>query len=413
VPLAKSLWEADNELKQDFTTLSGWIADNIESMDIGDKSISQTLEADAETADRYDLIQEISTSKKQGSPETFRFSFGDLNDKAIGFKVKGTEVYLSLATNRKLPFIEAMNEDGESEFVSTINLYFASPGAAKLAAEVLKSAIPLYKTKLAERMPNATSTEEVLSMLAEAMVDFNAGEEQLSQMLEDQCATTYQLTTQDDKGTEEESFAFHLEDLDADNVNIKKGKNGLEIYAKTKQSLKYIQLSEDGELKSYTNQVAFMAPSVESARLIAQLLPSAIKSCKREITGKDLDWLTKALQNISTVDPELSQELSLVEDNACKGLFTFTKTAKKMVSMQHEFNWHDLSEKNTKMLIKGTSVQVELSTNANEKIISLYENEADLEFTNEITFYMPDIETAKLTLATVKQQIEGCKEENK
>lgn len=65
------------------------------------------------------------------------------------------------------------------------------------------------------------------------------------------------------------------------------------------------------------------------------------------------------------------------------------------------------------MLIKGTSVQVELSTNANEKIISLYENEADLEFTNEITFYMPDIETAKLTLATVKQQIEGCKEENK
>ena len=123
-------------------------------------------------------------------------------------------MYLSLATNRKLPFIEAMNEDGESEFVSTINLYFASPGAAKLAAEVLKSAIPLYKTKLAERMPNATSTEEVLSMLAEAMVDFNAGEEQLSQMLEDQCATTYQLTTQDDKGTEEESFAFHLEDLD-------------------------------------------------------------------------------------------------------------------------------------------------------------------------------------------------------
>ncbi|MEM6376804.1 MAG: hypothetical protein AAF705_01250, partial [Bacteroidota bacterium] len=336
-------------------------------------------------------------------------SFGDLNNKGIGFKVKGTEVYLTMETNRKVPFIEALDEEGKSEFVSSMNLYFESPGAAKLAAEVFKSAIPFYKQKLATRMPAVDTSEAVMPLLTEALIDFNAGDDQLTQTLGENCATKYQLSIQNEKAAREEAFTLHLEDLDANNVFIKKGKNGLEVNAKTRQSLKYIQFSRDGEVKSYTNQIDFVAPNVEAARLIAHLLPNAIKACKREIQAEDLDWLGVALEKISTLEPELSQSLSKVDDNDCKGLFTFTKSGKKTVSVQHEFNWHDLAEKNVKLLVKGTSIQIDLNTNSNEKIISVYEDEADLEFTNEITFRMPDIESAKITLATVKQQIKACK----
>ncbi|HKK77524.1 MAG TPA: hypothetical protein VJ953_20760 [Saprospiraceae bacterium] len=406
IPLAAKVWKADNQLQNNFGVILEWLATNINTVEMGDTRVSQTLEQSAEIADRFFFYYESMEDGEQEETGKYNLSLGDLDEKNIDFDIKGTEVYLSIPTDGKRDFIEYTEGEEETEYVSSIDFFFSTPGAAKLAQEALEMFIPLCREKIQQRMPD--TGDQAPQLLAQAISDFNKGEVEVNQSLVGNCQVVYQRQLAEGGSEENTLFTFHLEDLATEEIEIDVEDYWVGLELETRDSKDYIQIQEDGELQNYEDKLTFFADGVENARLIMYLLPAAVEQCQRTVQGRDLAWLSEQLAQIEQQTEEYGQQLETAEGDSCKAIFTLTEFGRNTSNSVYEFNWADLSVKRMEMDIRGTEIQLDLKTNNNDKIINLYEDDEELEYTDELTFLLPNVEAAKVSMATIQAQIKTC-----
>ncbi|MGB3618159.1 MAG: hypothetical protein WBA12_08570, partial [Catalinimonas sp.] len=268
-------------------------------------------------------------------------------------------------------------------------------------AAALREVIPLAAADARARLPAVNGVEEGLALLAKQIGDFDRPDGRVVQTLTPGCLTTYTRVEKDDD-EEEKVFRFDLQDLKPGSVEIEMTRGNITVTADTRDRLKYVQRTYDGEAESYDDEVAFWMPDLPGAKRLAHALRETIPLCDRTVEPQPFEWLSEAVVDGSTED-----EAQTLEGDGCAAVMTVREDDDKE---RYDFNWFDLDARRTKLEVKGTQVQVKLRTRSDEKIIQREDEDGDVDYVDEVILTFADVETAKQVSATIKAMIDECQE---
>ncbi len=257
----------------------------------------------------------------------------------------------------------------------------------------------------------STSPSETLLQLANTQKKFSREKTDYDQTLKTDCLTQLTLKETAEKKNDLEEYVFHLGDLNEKSTALEIQGRSVTVEVGTLEQNKFIGYSLNGIGKNYENKVSFRFPDVEQARLFEYLLPLAINQCRQTPIARDFNWLKKCLSESEKAEAGLSQKLEIQAAEAtCKWKFTRIETGEKKTEEEiSEFNLYDLDPKLVVISVSGRSITIKLKTKYNQKIISRYEN-GKPSYTAELTFVMPDLESAKVFKVSLIALVDGCKQ---
>ena len=97
------------------------------------------------------------------------------------------------------------------------------------------------------------------------------------------------------------------------------------------------------------------------------------------------------------------------DDDSCALTWERTETLKKGVrEVKIAFALSDLDPQQLALETKGKQVLVTARTRGNEKILKQYTDQEKLTFVSELLWPMPDLETGRQALATLRAQVAAC-----
>ncbi len=218
-----------------------------------------------------------------------------------------------------------------------------------------------------------------------------------------------------DQGSTETSFILYPVDISLDDLGIKVSGNKLSVNLVTDKG-KYIKNSENGKLQNFTGttQILFLDP-LEAKNFMAAIRFLKTNSMDETRSGmsKDeaIDFLSGNIQNIDLPDEKYEQKLEFKAEGKCQVSFARKETDKKGASIEYtyEFNVSDIHPENSKFIIKGEILAINLITNGNEKLIKPYKNGEAGDFVDDFFIYVDDVLLAKKTLAAFASLSKACR----
>jgi hypothetical protein len=122
-------------------------------------------------------------------------------------------------------------------------------------------------------------------------------------------------------------------------------------------------------------------------------------------------FLSENIQNIELPEDQYEQKIELDGEENCIMSFSRVETDSKGASDLYifEFNISDIHPDNSKIIIKGEIIAINLVTLGSEKLIKPYKNSEAGNFVDDLLIYVDDILLAKKTLAAFATLTEGCK----
>lgn len=411
IVLAKQLWEKEGVVPTTYDALKPFIVDLLgEEVAFDDESYVQTLEAKADSKTRFSLRQRKVSDKGTEESPLYIFDFADINAGGLDIEVKGNEIYVEVPCVDKKDFIETL-EDGETDFASALKIYVNSFEDAQILSDALRKFTDLCVKIEEGNQPNFATGEEALKYLNSLIKDFKFNEESISQQADCQCFFEIDVTVTEADKQEQQRLIVDLSDLSANNIEIKVASKGISVVLPVRDKQNFIMVYENGEQENYDDELAIRVPDVPTAKAMRYAFSKAIGTCKDGITVQDFDWLSKEAEMAYT-DGETSAKLSLPESgNNCKWAYTITEEGEKGQKIErYEFNLSDLNEKEVALATKGKTAFVIASTKFKERVISLYNEDGEAEYENEVSFTVADIRSGKTFIGTLMRMIEGCVE---
>ncbi|MEO0569779.1 MAG: hypothetical protein AAF066_18780, partial [Pseudomonadota bacterium] len=168
-------------------------------------------------------------------------------------------------------------KDGEQEnYTDEFKIYINSVEAAIISIKDIENIISSCKSSLENAKVSSKST--ALKQLTAAIKPISINRDNYEQAFEivsqKDGLVKFTKIFSDEKKSREQIYEFGFEDINPRSVKMEtKGKN-VQVELKTKYLEKIIKAYEDGEIKSYENELVIEAESVENARKIVMLLKS-------------------------------------------------------------------------------------------------------------------------------------------
>lgn len=413
IPAAEKAWESENELPSDFDGLFDFIKSNVGTAEQGEEDrVEQSINQHSDFSDKISLSVEKFDKKGLEAKTGYDFSLGDLNSSNVKLQIKKEEVSLQIATRGKLKYIESVDKDGETKFTDKSELFFETPEQAVLVKKALESLIPLAAKKAEARLPSPSTAAEANKLLQSQLKKVIIKDKTFEQSLTfENDQAVFKITTTKDGKSEDDRRYFDFGDFSG-RPDSDIDKTSATVSIKTNKSKKYVQVFENEERKNYDNEVVFYAHDVETHRQIMALLPIILKENRGAIAPGDFDWLSKEVEKISEVDPELTQTIEKSDPDApCKVRLKLTEsTDKKSEEILSEFNLYDIDPRSIEMDVKGKDVLVVGKTVGKDEIIQQYKDNGKLTFQKEISIPVRNIAAGKKMEVSLRKLIEGCKQ---
>lgn len=414
IPIAQETWEEEDipVALDDMKAMQAWLSEHIKTIQIDDEYFHQNIKFAAEMSDMLHFTLEEVNSKGEKDQTDFKFSLGDLNEASANLEVKGKQLYVECSTHRNSKFIQVLRNGELKNYENNVQFFTNDIDEARRLLLVLQKLIPLCKTQQEERL---TSLEQsnTFGVFVKQIQSFKDDKHQYVQQISDHdnCLNTYSLAKENERGSDEYLYKFNFADLNDRKVEINVSGTEIAIPVLTKKLYsenKLIQYYKDGALQNYQDDFELLFPTIESAKIASYALPSIITNCKTTIAPEDINWLIMQVQKIEESASEVTQALEIKTDAPCKYVFTRIETGKKEVEEQvFEFNLHDLDAGSLELEVKGTQVKLIVNTIYKEEIIKLYEK-GEASYTNNVEMLLPDVETAKKAIETMKNLIQKC-----
>ncbi len=410
IPLAYAAWEKEIHLPTDRGGLMNWLKEQISTIEVGKESIRQKLEISEEYPDR--IRMQVDKTDSKGNTATFiqNWSFGDIHSPSLKMNIKGKQVFVEAKTRRNLDYIQLSKEDGSNSFDNRFQIYAENPDKAKILLLAIDKLLPLAEEALKQRLPKAITKEKALEGLTAVVQSFNDGKNSYEQSIQADCQTQYIISKQSEKNSNSRTYLFHFEDLNKSAIKIKVGKSTIEIGTSTTQKQKLIQLSE-GDKSKFQGNLSFIVPDVETARKMEYFLAAVIDYCPQEIHPQSFEWLAEEVKTVFFQDKEISQSLQLTDGNTCQLIYQRTEAGKKdILEENYELNWSDINENEIALTIDKNQPAINLEAVYKEKIFKYYNSKDKMDYRNEFTVFVKDIQTGKLAVKTVKDLVKRCRQ---
>lgn len=401
VAAAKIAWEASVKLpKDDLAALQSWLEQHIKDVSSDKQSVKQSLKKSGTYKDRALLTSEENDGKKTTELQS-DFSWGDFNENGAELKISGKEV--TVIAKSKNDYVRTQQGSVMKGYEDEVKFAAVNPTEGTILQMAIQKIIPLAKKELQNRVPKVASKEEGFKILKDRLKDVKVNESGYSQKIEPACATTYSLKSEVKGKTVDENFKFNFGDLTDFKLSV--SKEVIKIASKVQDSKKYIQVTKDGTLQNYDNNVEFVAGDIEDARYLIEALPAIAKGCKGNVTAGDFNWLASKVKSIE--NPK--QELVLQDGDKCKWKLTSTASdSKKTVETVLEFNLYDIDPNKIEVDVSGKTVGIMGNTINKEKFIK-QTKDGKPTFTSETNLVVNTIEDAQKGVATFKALVGGCK----
>jgi len=410
IPIAKKTWEESVELPQELKPLLNWLQVEVGQVNVGDKSIEQSLSLSPDYPDRIAL--EVTETDAKGKVENYvqRWSFGDIHNPSLKMNIKGKLVFVEAKTQRTLKYIEQIDEEGNKSFESSFRLYTESPDKAAALLLALDKILSLARKAQQARMQEVSTPADALTNLVDLIQPFELSESRYTQQLSPDCLSTYTIEMQEKNKDKSEQYQFHFEDFNPSTIKVKIRKSLLEVEVGTKQKKKFIQVV-DNESIAYQNKLSLKLPDVETARKTVHLLKMVIEECPQEIPVQSFDWLNQAIMSISDLNPSITQSLEMASDNNCHVTFQKSEAKKKeTLEETYDFNWGDVNEKVIELDLQKNQPVLILTANRNQEIFSYSSSKGKMDYEKDFSILIKDIQTGKIAVATAKDLVKKCKE---
>lgn len=407
IPIAETLWKEAINLPTGLESLLDWTGQRIGNVSVNNKTYQQNWAAD--DASQHRVVFTLEEEKE--AVKTFKFSLADLLQESIQTKIKGNEVLLEVGTSQKKSFIRIEDNGVLSDYDNQFTIRTNYPDEAQEIIFAFKEMLPLARAQAEEEYSvSFSNVEEGLSAIQGTITSFNDGTSLFEPSIQADCQTELKLKTTADSKSEENTYLFHLSDMDPQSLDIEVKKTEISIFMRADNRVNLIQHFEGDEQQNYANSLNIPVENIPTAKTLMAQLRYVIENCVNEVEVKDLDWLAQTLGEADI--PELTQQLEKQEaDDACKLAFAATKdNGKKVTSEKYEFNLYDLDADDLSLQVKGKQVLVNLETKSKEKIINQYSDGEKLSYVNNFDLELKDIPMAKNVVYTLKAMIKSCQE---
>ena len=393
----------------------GFVKDHLGEVRISKDLFSNSLNFDNSPSGLVDLM--ITTSESDGTSERTNYAFylADMIGN-LKFEVSKSSITLKMETKNKRAFIREMKDGKVTAYSSALGFHIADIDTARDIINALEHAIRNSQEKIQE----FNNIGEVGSWFSEHVgtieIDGNAYQQKLSidQENENQLIIEKKLVESDGTGTETK-FILYPEDISLDKLDIKVSGKKLLVPLVTGTN-KYIKNFEDEQLQDFTSSVEILF----SDPLLAKNCMAAIRFLKENTVAEERTAMSKEevkaflLGNIQTIKlptEQYEQMLETSDEENCKMSFTRLELNEKSPSIEYlyEFFASDIHPGNSRIVVKGEAISINLVTNGNEKLIKPYKNGEPGDFVDDFIIYADDVLVAKKTLAAFAALSEGCK----
>lgn len=408
IPLAKARWEKDNILPEEFHALSEWVQHRITSVRVDEDQWDQNWS----TAEDVPTLVTLRVKDEKGDNYCYRWNLADIHAPSIEVDVKGKLVIIEMGISKRARFIQ-VEENGELDnYENSLALLFAEVDEAQAMGHALRKLVDLAEEEDASYRPAYEDPAAAMGALQKNLPGFSIDGEKYAQSITGGCLATYELTIDDNKGSETLKAIFDFADLYGPGVEIQVKGKSVSVMAPTVNSADYVYLSEKGEQQNYDDEVQFLVSDLPEAKLIQYQVKQLAEQCSDEIERQDFSWIQTQAEGIHNTMPAFRQQLDLMEDNACKWSFVQEEEKGKKTEVQRlEFNLYDLDAQRVSLDVKGKTVMVNTSTLRNEEIIKVYRNNEELTYTEDLSMLVNDVATGKILAESLKALISNCKED--
>jgi hypothetical protein len=258
---------------QDFLMEKSW------KVSIDEQTYVQTFEGECFAT----LTVDESNAKGDNTVQEYAFEFAHLNSEDLDIQISGQEISIKLEINDRQRWIE-LTENGEKQNYAN-SLEFMAPDIE--TARKLQKAFEATINGCSDLLKESTESfapEQAAAWLAEQTKTVTTSNYEYQQKLEmdakEPCKTTFTLTQNTDKRSEQGVYEFNWMDLDKGKTELTISGKELYLEFTTKNREKIIKVTEDGEVAPYEESFRIYFDGIQIGLLAEIVGKLAIGHCQ-------------------------------------------------------------------------------------------------------------------------------------
>jgi hypothetical protein len=416
VPLAEKVMAGRLKLSG-YDPMIGWLSANVKNVDLGTKSIKQSL-AKGDKVGSVRLTQ-TESDQKSSVEEIYTFNLADVNANSINYKITGNRFAISFETLQKAKYISLRRNGEIKPYVNEIVITTNNVDEARDLKTVLAMAVPLAAEKVKTDIVAPATDKEALQRIKSLTIEVSSGNTQITQELEPQCLCTLIQVEKDPKASEKDVMKFNWMDLNPNTVNIDVSGDRMFIDLTINDNKKLVMHTRDEKFNGYDNEFKVYAGDIENARRLKVAMTKAIEKCKASFkepfgtdAGSAVTWIRNNIKNVSLEETTFNQVVELVEAGKNNKL----KYTRKEINAKgsgaeevYEFNLSDINPLAIGVEVKGKWMYVTMETDFKGKIIKYYKDGKIQPYTSTVDFAINDVETARNMVSALKNAVKALK----
>lgn len=367
----------------------------------GKISFEQSLSWDAERP--YLLTLTRQETDKRGNAATRRYEFDLSEVDSDLLRTQESQGVIRVRLSTKAGLLAQISEEGEIvSYDSEVELLASDVGEA----EYLEAALRVLISG-AGKLANADRSKPV-----ELLARHRAISKQLTsgaQRWEPGCLVRYATVLERGKKNVEALYSFDLADIDPSEIRIESKETTLLLNLVTKNARRFIALSEDGELPTYTNELFLPVTDLMAARDLRRQLRAAVEACPSEVSAVSMKQVQQLIASTGMIEGAVSSSLRAADESGCRWKFVIKEdTNRKVRESVYEFTLEDLGADKLDLEVRSSGVQLVLPTQYNEKVIKRMYDGTKEEFLTEFSIPVDKVATGKILMASFQKAILEC-----
>jgi hypothetical protein len=321
----------------------------------------------------------------------------------------------------KDPLIKMYKNGGLVGYEKEVTILATDIDNARAIEAILKEVVPLSKEAWEKASAFPESYEELKSWVIENVKDFSTEGTTILQEwgYESEHPSRCHLYKDVSKSNKKviQKYEWNLADVYLPSIKMEIKSKEVIVRMGINKQMKFIQVSEDNALKNYASDMSIHFNEVDDAQVMAyalqKLVPMAVKSQEGyypEVKDHNeaVKWLEASLVNhrqdeddlYPSLEGDCETQYDLIRESS-KGKFHYT----------YLFNFADLLAGTAEIEVRGTNLEVKVTTSDNKKYIRSTLNHELQNYTNTISFPASDIPAAKQLKFYLEQAIYHCPDE--
>lgn len=398
------------------------IKEKVTEIQIDKITFKQSIDITDEASGRLMFIIVEVDEKGKSSKESFEYFLSTIDKNTLLRKTSGKKLMVAFSVSNNRNFIKHFKDDALVGYVSKIEILVSDADAAASLIDLIKSTIPLVKSKENDWKNSREPLNWLKTNITEVVnspntysqsFDFDDSKEYLS---------TFSVNKLDSKGVStKDSYEFNILDINKNDIQLKISGTNLTVSIGTKGSEKYICHTKNGELQNYCSDFEIMTNDIEQAQGIITAFTSAISLAKA--ISPEINSLDEALSFIrsGTVDgtfenKKIKQSFEFTGGKGTKTDFISIESdgQGKTTERHFEFYMEDIEPGSIVMKISGKKVMLQWNIRNKMKFVKESKDKVLQGFQNDFEMMSLTIESARGLIEAFKSaaKLSATKPEN-